>query len=64
MKAKKKNMSHQQYAKPVWHNSIQKQEKRENTSKTSGGEQRFELFDLEGVLFHKYLTILALCDVK
>ena len=57
-------MSHQQYAKPVWHNSIQKQEKRENTSKTSGGEQRFELFDLGGVLFHKYLTILALCDVK
>ena len=54
-------MSQQQYAKLVHHNSMQKQEKRENIS---GGEQRLVFFDLERVHFHRYLAILALFDVK
>lgn len=60
-----KNISQQQYDKLVHHNIIQKQEKIEDTSNTSEGEQNFLFFfDLDGVHFYKYVVILALFNVK
>ena len=47
-----KNISQQQYDKLVRHNIIQKQEKIEDTSNTSEGEQNFLFFfDLDGGAF-------------